>query len=225
MERQRPQVLAHRGVSGHHYENSRAAFVAAAAAGADGVELDIHASRDGRLVVHHDPVIKEAGPIASLTWDVLRDVRLPNGEPLPLLDEVLALLAGLTVWIEVKALPVDSEATLLETIDRSPRPELCAVHSFDHRIVRRLGNRKPGLRRGVLSASYPVDLVGPIRGAGATALWQQADLIDAEMVATVHRIGADVVAWTVNDAALAGRLAALGVDALCGNFPERLVLR
>jgi glycerophosphoryl diester phosphodiesterase len=74
----------------------------------------------------------------------------------------------------------------------------------------------------VLSASYPVDPAGQMLGAGATVLWQAASLIDAELVAAIHRTGGEIIAWTVNDSAAARALAALGVDALCGNFPERL---
>jgi glycerophosphoryl diester phosphodiesterase len=98
------------------------------------------------------------------------------------------------------------------------------VHSFDHRIVSRLGGARPGLRRGILSASYPLDLIGPMRAAGARWLWQEWHLIDAELVAAVHRTGGEVIAWTVPDAPEARQLAALGVDVLCGNFPDRLRL-
>jgi glycerophosphoryl diester phosphodiesterase len=58
--------------------------------------------------------------------------------------------------------------------------------------------------------------------AGATALWQECHLIDAELVEAIHRRGGEVIAWTVNDPATARQLGALGVDALCGNYPERL---
>src|SRR4051794_21996467 len=50
-----PRILAHRGASGHATENSLAAFRLAAELGADGVELDVHATRDGAILVHHDP--------------------------------------------------------------------------------------------------------------------------------------------------------------------------
>ena len=132
------------------------------------------------------------------------------------------MLISAEVWIEVKTLPVSADVALLEAIDRAPAPERCAVHSFDHRIVRRLGERAPALRRGVLSASYPIDPMGPMQAAGANTLWQEWHLIDSELVAAVHRKAAELVAWTVNDPGVARRLAELGVDALCGNFPERL---
>jgi glycerophosphoryl diester phosphodiesterase len=58
--------------------------------------------------------------------------------------------------------------------------------------------------------------------AGATALWQEWRLIDAELIQAIHRRGGEVIAWTVNDPLTARQLGALGVDALCGNYPERL---
>lgn len=219
-----PRILGHRGASGHALENSFAAFAAARALGADGVELDVHTNLEGTLVVHHDPEIPGRGAIASLTDREVGTLALPNGELIPTLPQALAALAGLEVWIEVKALPASADRALLAAIDGAPTPDRLAVHSFDHRIVARLGTLRPALRRGILSASYPLDPAGPMVGTGATALWQECQLIDAELVEAIHRRGGEVFAWTVNDPAMARRLGALGVDALCGNYPERLRL-
>jgi len=186
------------------------------------VELDVHAAADGTLVVHHDPEVAGRGAIASLTRKDLERLVLSNGESIPTLTRALEALAGLEVWIELKALPVVGDGTLLAAIDGAPTPNRLAVHSFDHRTIARLGALRPNLRRGILSASYPLDPVGPMVGAGATALWQECHLIDAELVEAIHRRGGEVIAWTVNDTATARRLGALGVDALCGNYPERL---
>src|SRR5687768_3494375 len=101
----RPSIIAHRGASGYEYENSRAAFRRAVTLDADGIELDVHATRDGAIVVHHDPEIAGYGPIGQLTLVEARQVRLRNGEPLPLLSEVLDLVGERDVWIEVKTLP------------------------------------------------------------------------------------------------------------------------
>ena len=216
------RILAHRGALGHAPGNSLAAFREAARQGADGVELDVRTSADGVLMVHHDPEVPGVGPIEELGLARLREGRLANGEPIPTLSEALAVLPGLEVWIELKSLPAAADATLFRAIDQSPVPGRCAVHSFDHRIIRRLGTVRPELPRGVLSTSYPVDPVEQLRSAGANTLWQDWHLIDAELVQTVHRGGAAVIAWTVNDRTLAQRLRALGVDGLCGDFPERL---
>ena len=192
--------------------------------GADGVEFDVHATRDGGLIVHHDARIPGLGPIASASLGAIRNTRLSNGEPVPTLAEALEALGRAEVWIEVKALPEAWDHTLLRVIDAAPAPERCAVHSFDHRIIARLGRERPSLRRGVLSASYPIDPAGMLLAAGATALWQEASLIDPELVAVIHRSGGEIIAWTVNDSSVARPLAAMGVDALCGNFPDRLRL-
>lgn len=225
MTGQQPRILGHRGASGHALENTLGAFREAMRLRADGVELDVHVTRDGGLIVHHDAVIPGLGPIASESLAAVRNARLSNGDPVPTLAEALKAVGPAEVWIEVKALPPQWDDALLEAIGTSPAPNLCAVHSFDHRIVARLGGVHPGLRRGVLSASYPVDIVGPMLGAGAKTLWQAASLIDPELVAAIHRKGGEIIAWTVNDSMAARALAAMGVDALCGNFPERLRVR
>lgn len=218
----RPSVIAHRGASGYEYENSRAAFRRAIMLDANGVELDVHATRDGAFVVHHDPELPGAGPIALLTCAEARQVRIRNGELLPLLQEVLELVGDHDVWVEVKGLPPAHDCALLAVLDTGPAPERYAVHSFDHRIVRRLGEHRPALRRGILLSAYLDDPVGALQAVGATTLWQEWQQVDQELVRRVHEAGSQLVAWTVNDSGDIERLARLGVDGLCGNYPDRI---
>jgi glycerophosphoryl diester phosphodiesterase len=189
---------------------------------ADGVELDIHATRDGALVVHHDPEIPGAGPIALLTRAEARQVRIPNGETLPLLSEILDLVGDRDVWVEVKTLPAMHDQALMEAIDRGPAPHRYAVHSFDHGIIQRLGESRPGLRRGILLSDQAEDPLAAMRAVGATTLWQDWRQIDRELVSRVHDAGCTVVAWTVNEIGDLERLVRLGVDGLCGNYPDRI---
>ena len=218
----RPSVIAHRGASGYEYENSRAAFRRAVMLDADGVELDIHATRDGAIVVHHDPEIPGAGPIAEMSLAQARQVRLRNGETLPLLSEVLYLLDDRDVWIEVKSLPAAHDAAFLEVLDRGPCPLRYAVHGFDHRIIRRLGETRPDLRRGILLSAYLEDPVSAMRVVGATTLWQEWQQVDRALVTRVHDAGGTLIAWTVNEIGDLERLARIGVDGLCGNYPDRM---
>ena len=117
-----PLIIAHRGASGVAQENSFAAFRAAQASQVDGVELDIHTSNDGQFIVHHDPEISGQRRIADINLPAIRRTLLPNGEPIPTLGEVLDLLPGLFVWIEVKHLPAVSDATFLNTLAKGPTP-------------------------------------------------------------------------------------------------------
>ncbi len=218
----RPSVIAHRGASGYEYENSRAAFRRAIMLDADGVELDIHSTRDGGIVVHHDPEIPGVGPIAHLTLAEARQLRIPNGETVPMLAEILDLMGDRDVWVEVKSLAPVYDQGLLEVLDKGPAPQRYAIHSFDHRIVHRLGEIRPSLHRGILLSAYLRDPVAVMRSVGASTLWQDWQQVDQELVTQVHQAGYTVIAWTVNEIGDLDRMVRLGVDGLCGNYPDRV---
>ncbi|MCU0621378.1 MAG: glycerophosphodiester phosphodiesterase [Gemmatimonadales bacterium] len=219
----RPHSIAHRGASAQELENSRAAFRRARQLGADGVELDVHATRDGAIVVHHDASIPGMGRIADLTLARVQGHHLANGETIPLLGEVLPLLRGLEVWVEVKGLEEYFDAILLRTLAEGPEPDRYAVHSFDHRLVRRLGQREPRLRRGVLLVARLIDPLQVMDAAGASVLWQGVEFVDRALVETLHAAGRRLIAWTANEEADIGRLMALGADGICTDHPDRVL--
>ncbi len=212
-------VIAHRGASAYEYENSRAAFRAARARGADAIELDIHAAADGVLFVHHDEVVSGVHITRSSAAQV-RALRLPNGESIPALEDALAVIdPALQVFIEVKSLPPEFDDRLLAVLEGAGGAR-CAVHGFDHRIVKRLGVARRALVRGVLLASYPLRPLEALQDTGATVLWQEQSLIDTELVDALHGAGYRIYAWTVNDPDDMRRLLALHVDGLCTNVPD-----
>ena len=212
-----PELIAHRGASRQRRENTLPAFQLALELGADAIELDVHATADGVVVVHHDPEVvagERRIPIAGTVWAPLREVPLPGGERMPTLMDVLALVGDrATIYVEIKGAGIEASVASILKNSRSR----CAVHSFDHRAAQRHHELAPEIPVGVLSASYPIDPIAPVRAAGAQALWQEWHLIDADLVARAHEAGVRVIAWTVNDAAEARRLVKLGVDALCGD--------
>ncbi len=209
-----PALIGHRGAPREFPENTLPSFQRALELGADGIELDVHATRDGVVVVHHDPVLHGGGPIAGLTHAELDGHLVAGRERIATLDEVLALVDGRAdVYVEIKAR--DVERPVVDAIRRSPAPARCAIHSFDHRVVRRARDIAPEIRTGILLTSYLLDPALALIGAGASDLWQQWELIDPPLVALAHDAGARVIAWTVNDARIARRLAEWGVDALC----------
>jgi glycerophosphoryl diester phosphodiesterase len=189
---------------------------------ADGIELDVHATRDGGIVVHHDPDVPGFGPIAEMTLAEARHARIRNGESLPTLAEILDLVGEREVWVEVKSLPPAFDGKLLAILDQGPSPARYAIHSFDHRIVHRLGEARPSQRRGILLSAYLQDSVAVMRGVGATTLWQDWQQVDQELITSVHEAGGTVIAWTVNELGDLDRMVRLGVDGLCGNYPDRI---
>lgn len=216
-----PEIIAHRGAPRERPENTIAAFALALEQGADGIELDVHATRDGVVVVHHDAELRgdrERSRIAELTLSELRRRELcaTPDEGVPTLAEVLALVGERArVYVEVKAVGIEEHVVAAIRAGRSD----CAVHAFDHRVARRVRTLAPEIPVGILLASYLLDLHGAIHLTGATAVWQHWELVDAALVRDAAAAGARVVAWTVNEPADARRLARLGVSALCTDVP------
>ena len=219
------EIIAHRGASKDHCENTRAAFQAALEQGADGIELDVHCTRDGHVVVHHDfdvrdPSTGTSTPIARMTLTQLRELTLSNGETIPSLDDVLEITGDRAVtYIEVKGLRMERE--VVDCLARHPRARV-AVHSFDHRIPIAIRRLRPETSIGLLSASYPMDLAAFIGAHRPDALWQLSTLIDEELVQSARNIGARTIAWTANDPVHALALVRAGVSALCTDTPGKL---
>ena len=221
----RPEIIAHRGTPRVHPENSLLGFAHALALGVDGIELDVHLTRDGVPVVHHDAELAAGAsplagqPIVQLTHEQLGAHELAPGVPVPTLAQVRALTEGrATLYVEVKAREAGTAVAdlLADGGDSTP------VHSFDHRLARGVRRRATGIPVGILSVSYLVDTVAAMRAAEARDLWQHWSMIDAPLVDAVHAAGGRVIAWTVNDPAHALALTSLGVDGLCSDVPDAI---
>ena len=219
------EIIGHRGSPREARENTIAAFRRAFDAGADGIELDVHGTADGIVVVHHDAITNsrpgDSGPkvaIASSTFAELRE--LPIGsERIPSLAEVFASSPeNAVVYVEVKAQGVEQAVVnVLRSVDRR-----CAVHSFDHRVAKRVHELAPEIPVGILETSYPVELLPPMHHVGARDLWQQWELIDAQLVKTVQADGGRVIAWTVNDPEVARQLLDWDIDGICSDLPATM---
>lgn len=210
--------IGHRGAKRELPENTIPAFRRAYERGADAVELDVHATADGVVVVHHDPSVH--GPdgrvleIASTPWLILEGVRFAPDIGIPTLSDVLAdTPANATVYVEIKGVGI--EQAVVDTIRHSQAR--CAVHSFDHDAIVRVKRIAPDIPRGILFEDRTTDLIGEMRRTGARDVWPHWKLIDGPLIAAVHDAGGRVIAWTVNEPAVAKNLAALGADGLCGD--------
>ena len=216
------QIIAHRGASRERLQNTLPAFQRAIDLGADAVELDVHVTADGTVVVHHDSVIHgtstkpalEGRPIAEMTTAEVASFQLSDGSAIPTLAEVAALLANrLTLYCELKG--ALSARAAVDVLRRSA--VTCAVHAFDHRMIAEAAAYAPEIARGVLEVSRHVDAASTPRAVGARDLWQLVDYIDELLVREVHAGGGRVIAWTANDPDVVERLASWGVDGLCSD--------
>ncbi len=215
-----PEIIAHRGLHTSARENTIAAFDEALAAGASAVELDVHSTADGVIVVHHDFDVAAPGhkfPIASSSYDDIREAAGSSGFDIPVLADVLSRYSGkMKVYVEVKAPNIELEVA---RVVRASQCEL-AVHSFDHRVVKRIHDFCPGLQAGILTVSRPIDAPSMLRAADAVDYWPQFDFIDRELVEDIHDSNCRVIAWTPNHIDQWDRLARLGVDGICTDRPD-----
>ena len=212
-------VIAHRGASAEEPENSLAAFRLALEQGADGIELDVHVTADGVIIVFHDAEL-DGRQICTLHSAIVLAHRLPNGETIPTLRQALDLITPQAIaFVELKTLPPDADATLLGLFASAPRPDRCHIHSFDHRIIRRLSAHRPSANAGILSGSYTLDPAAQVRAAGASALWQHVDLVDRPLAAQIHDAGFRIYAWTIDRPERMRQVIEDGVDGICTNRP------
>ena len=184
--------------------------------GADAIELDVHATSDGIVVVHHDPVINAPGfpprPISQISAAEIPNYPLAHGVEIPTLAAVLDSVGrDVTVYVEIKATSIEP---LVVRIIREHEAS-CAVHSFDHRIVKTVKSIFPAVRTGVLQVARHLDPVASLRATGAEDLWQDVSFIDEDLVSRAHSINARVIAWTANDADQWETLTRIGVDGIC----------
>lgn len=202
-------------------ENTLASFQRALDEGADGLEVDVHATSDGEVVLHHDDMLASGPAIATSTLDELRQHEVGPGVPIPTLGELCALVAGrATLFVELKGGGIERQVLrALRGYDGA-----VALHSFDHAMIARVARMDASLRLGILFDDAPVSVARAMSETGALDVWPHWALVTADLVAAVHDAGGRVISWTVNDERDARALAALGVDALCGDDVRRLVI-
>src|SRR3954463_10768298 len=105
-----PLRIAHRGMPRREPENTLPSFAAALAAGAQGIELDVHATADGVLVVHHDPVTRDGLEILTTPWSEMREAsrRVGRAAPTQSRGSVCALVAGRAeLFVEIKEIGIE----------------------------------------------------------------------------------------------------------------------
>lgn len=193
-------------------ENTLPSFAAALDAGADGIELDVHATADGIVVVHHDPHVAGAGDIAGTKWRTLQQAAARRALEIPTLAEVCDLVDDRAeLFVEIKGTGIERKVAKVLAAHRGPS----AIHSFDHPTIRRLSQLDRRLRLGLLFEERVPDVAAMLAANGARDAWPRHDIVDAPLVEAVHGAGGRVIAWTVNAPRELARLAAIDVDGLC----------
>ena len=231
------KIWAHRGASGYAPENTVEAFCLAAQMGADGVELDVHLTKDGQLVVAHDETIDRVsdacGKIADYTLDELKQFNFNKTHPnyakvcrIPTLQEVLDCLqnTGMSVNIELKTginFYEGIEQKTVELVKRMGYADRVLYSSFNHHSVLKVRKYQADAKLAFL---YSDGLVGVAEYAVKNQVYAVhpsviGTLFETEMLACIDN-NVKIHVWTVNDESDMRRLAKLGVDAIITNYPD-----
>ena len=209
-----PLRIAHRGMPRRERENTLPSFSAALAAGAQGIELDVHATADGIVVIHHDPITSAGAEIATTLWSELNGAHGPSiaGAAIPSLAAVCDLVADRAeLFVEIKGEGIEEAVTRVLDGKRGT----FAIHSFDHATIGRLARARVPYRLGLLFGDSVDGAVERMAEYGAADAWPHRSLIDRPLVERIQRSGGRVIAWTVNSVSDARRLADYGVDGIC----------
>ena len=235
LDHRTPIPFVHRGGPTGLPENTIVAFDRAYALGFRYFETDVHATSDGVLVAFHDRSLRrltgERVPIASLSEADVAQVRI-EGEPVPLLDELLSSFPDTRINIDAKT--DEAVRPLVQTLLGQRALDRVCLASFSDRRLRWLraafgdractaaGPREIGRARWAIQRGRPVDLRG-IDALQLPAGPARLPLVDRRLIEAAHVQGVPVHVWTVNDADTISRLLHLGVDGIMSD--DALVLR
>ncbi|MEO6786720.1 MAG: glycerophosphodiester phosphodiesterase [Chthoniobacteraceae bacterium] len=235
------EIIAHRGASHDAPENTLAAFNLGWQQHADACELDIRLTKDGRIVAIHDSTTRRAAGVnrrvSAMTLEELRTLDAGSwkgahwkGERVPTLGEVIATVPdGKRLFIEIKCGPevLPELERILSTSGKSTRPPV--LIGFDFETMRQARERFPQLPACWVSSpgkwnwgkrSPPDELIAKAVAANLTGLALDRRFgINGHFVSRAKDAGLKLYVWTVDDAKLARKLAALGIDGITTNRP------
>lgn len=220
-------VVAHRGGAALGMENSLSCIEKGIAAGADMVEIDIHLTADGELVVCHDNTVNRTtdgrGHISHMTLAELKQLHLkdadgnPSDETLPTLEEVLQQVKGCCgLLIEIKGEGKNYEPLvqkLDEVLMRYGMVDEVVVQSFDKGALAEMHRRQPSMRMELLFFIPPIH---PERYSYVASINVCHHFTGRRAVARIHASGKEVKLWTVDKCSGAARLP---VDGIITNNP------
>jgi glycerophosphoryl diester phosphodiesterase len=228
-------IWAHRGASRRAPENTMAAFRAAEAAGADGIECDIHLSRDGIPVIIHDERVDRTtdgqGFVRKLPLRELQKLdagsrfsRSFAGEPIPTLEKLLRW-AGDRLRLNLEIKTAEAGHAVLENLSSFPHARVL-ISSFNHRLLEHLRRESPALPLAFL-IDTPIwrRIAQKAATCGAESFHPHCEMVSWSMVVDCQRHGMAVFPWTVDDYFRILHLRRWGINGIFTNDPALIAKR
>ncbi|MDF2268436.1 glycerophosphodiester phosphodiesterase family protein [Streptomyces coacervatus] len=214
-------TIGHRGVMGTEPENTLRSFVAAQQAGLDVIELDLHLSKDGALVVMHDTDVDRTtdgtGPIAEKTLAELRALDAGRGERVPVFEEVLE---AVRVPLQAEIKDIAAARALAEVMLKRDLISRVEVSSFHDEAIAEITRLVPGVRTALIGSRYGTDIVERAVEAGAATVCLNIRRLTLEVVEQARKADLRIIGWVVNTQDHLRLVRALQLDGATTDYPE-----
>ena len=230
------EIFAHRGASGYAPENTLEAFRLAMEQGADGIELDVHLTKDGEVVVIHDETIDRTGNgqgnVKDYTLEELKKFSFHNymekyqGVQIPTLKEVLDLVKNsqMQVNIELKTgiyWYEGIEEKTMEIVKSRKMEDRVIYSSFNHYSIQKILEQDIHAETAYLFSDVTLNMERYAKNTGVKGLHPAVyHLKMADFLETYLKSGLKVRVWTVNNKEDMKMFMDAGVDAVITNYPK-----
>lgn len=218
------KVIGHRGAPGIYPENTISSIIKAIELKVDGVEVDVRSTSDNVLVLFHDEkldrLIGVSKYLSEVTYDYLSKLKL-RGERIPKLDELLPLIkhhSNIMFFIEIKEPGIIFN--LLKMLEDNGIKDNVALISFYHNVLKT--PKSYGFKVGAIFACRPLSLLKYFNELKPDYVIPRHDVIDIDLVEEAHSMGAEVVAWVVNDKKTFLKMKELKVDWIATDYPDKI---
>lgn len=229
--------IAHRGFSSHFPENTLLAFQKAIEVGADGNEFDVHLTRDGIPVIHHDEYLGRTtngtGLIGDHTFDELRQLDASINfkdlfavQRIPSLREYFELVSGINVIsnIELKTSIIhypEIEERVLTLIDEFNCRENVIISSFNHYSIRLFKKLAPDVQIGILEESWLINPGEYAKSLNAEYYHPEFHGLTDEIIQNLRDNQIKIIAWTINEHSEMRKSFDMKLDGVITNQPDK----
>lgn len=225
-------VYAHRGASEYAPENTLMSFNLGVHMGANGIETDVRRTKDGVLVLFHDPDLMRVtgveGNVADYTYEELLQFNVKNDrngtfDKIPTLEDLLKYFGwrDLTFAIEIK--DPDIEADVIAMLDKYNMKDKTIITAFEYEFIQNVKKIDPTYRVGHLVRDINDEIIADLKAIGAEQICPLVTKITPENAAECHAQGFEVRAWGVTDVARMKRAYDCKIEGTTVNFPDLLI--
>lgn len=221
----KPMLIGHRGCKGIEPENTLLGVKKAMSIDADGVEIDVHLSKDKELVVIHDDTLNRTtngkGFVKNLILEELKKLNGGKGEKIPTLQEVIDLVKD-KIYLIIELKVRGTEKKVIELIKKNKLRKVIVI-SFIHQLVKNVKKIDKKIKTGILFKDNQINPVVMAKNADSEFVFPKYKLVDKEFVVKCHKKGIRVAVWNINNLNELKQASKLGLDIICSNRPDILV--